>query len=148
MQHIYDDMEFRSPFFLTYLTNSLLIIYLPLWQLWVLCGAVGKAANCAMPGSKEGEPSIEMDDIVNELHEDVFSIDLSRDGSYGQIPDYSTHSNTSTERTESDQGEKAPYTHWDVIQVAMVIAPLYVLSNGLYNYSLIMTSVSSSTIIR
>ena len=41
-----------------------------------------------------------------------------------------------------------PYTHLDVIQVALVIAPLYVLSNGLYNYSLFMTSVSSSTIIR
>jgi hypothetical protein len=36
----------------------------------------------------------------------------------------------------------------DVVRVALVIAPLYVLSNGLYNYSLFMTSVSSSTIIR
>jgi hypothetical protein len=35
-----------------------------------------------------------------------------------------------------------------VIKVALLIAPLYVLSNGCYNYSIFMTSISSSTIIR
>lgn len=142
MQHIYDDMEFRSPFFLTYLTNSLLIIYLPLWQLWIICGAVAKKAI-----SKSADtplPTPDMDDILNDLHDDAFSNDISNDAAYNQIPNYSSHAITPPPK----EAESQSYTHWDVIQVAMVIAPLYVLSNGLYNYSLIMTSVSSSTIIR
>lgn len=88
-----------------------------------------------------------MDDILNELHDDAFSDDLTSDGmngSYNPIPNYSSHAN----EPRPVEVESKPYTHLDVIHVAMVIAPLYVLSNGLYNYSLIMTSVSSSTIIR
>ena len=39
------------------------------------------------------------------------------------------------------------YTHMDVIKVALIISPVWFLSNCLYNYSLLLTSVSSSTII-
>ena len=140
MQHIYQDMQFRSPFFLTYLTNSLLVMYLPLWQVWLLCGAVGKSTasnNTSLTVLNDGS---EEDDTINELHDDNLFDDEVRDGSYNQIP---TYSNSIPAAPKAE-----PYTHLDVIQVALVIAPLYVLSNGLYNYSLFMTSVSSSTIIR
>lgn len=40
------------------------------------------------------------------------------------------------------------YTHQDIIKIAFVMSPLWFLANCLYNYSLFMTSVGSSTIIR
>ena len=141
MQHIYQDMEFRSPFFLTYLTNSLLVMYLPLWQLWLLCGTIEKNKSKSGNSSTAAVNAIDDDDTLNSLHDGaVFSSAIS-DSNYNQIPTYANNSIPAEPKAE-------PYTHLDVIQVALVIAPLYVLSNGLYNYSLFMTSVSSSTIIR
>ena len=39
-------------------------------------------------------------------------------------------------------------THYDIVYACLYLAPLWFLSNILYNYSLLMTSISSSTIIR
>jgi hypothetical protein len=159
MQHIYDDMEFRSPFFLTFLTNSLLMIYLPLWQVWLLAGAVTKRsskAGCIPVSGSEGTLSTD-DSIINELCDDAFSEQVSSKDQYNPLPSFSSSHGVSNPRTKpllpEEEEDIVPeqgmdYTHLDVIKVAIVIAPLYVLSNGLYNYSLFMTSVSSSTIIR
>ena len=38
--------------------------------------------------------------------------------------------------------------HIKILKIAAIICPMWFLSNLLYNYSLLMTSVSSSTIIR
>ena len=40
------------------------------------------------------------------------------------------------------------YTHREIISIAMTMSPLWFLANCLYNYSLLKTSVGSSTIIR
>jgi hypothetical protein len=156
MQHIYDDMEFRSPFFLTFLTNSLLMIYLPLWQVWLLAGAVSKRsrnAGCLPVSGSDGTLSTD-DSIINELCDDAFSEQGSGKAEYNPLPTFASSHGSSNPRTkpllpeETEPELGMDYTHLDVIKVAIVIAPLYVLSNGLYNYSLFMTSVSSSTIIR
>ena len=149
MQHIYDDMNFRSPFFLTFLTNSLLMIYLPLWQVWILLGAVSKKANCTDctdSGTKKTSNN-EFGDIINDMHENDYTEQVSSKDPYNLVPQYNSNENIHPS-TPQDNENIVPYTHLDVIKVALVIAPLYVLSNGLYNYSLFMTSVSSSTIIR
>lgn len=39
-EYIYIDLEFKSPFLLTYFSSSFFVIYLPLWHLWVLLGWV------------------------------------------------------------------------------------------------------------
>lgn len=39
-------------------------------------------------------------------------------------------------------------TTWEVVKIGALIAPVWFGANCLYNYSLLMTSVSSSTIIR
>jgi hypothetical protein len=39
-EYIYSDLEFKSPFLLTYFSSSFFVLYLPLWQLWVLLGWV------------------------------------------------------------------------------------------------------------
>jgi hypothetical protein len=133
-------MDFKSPFLLTYLANSLLVLYLPLWQLWIACGIVKKEAShsidCGISSISAGSNQSDSELIVNQLHEDAFSDAVSIDENF----------------IESDLdpivAQRPQFTHWDIIKIAAVICPLWFLSNCLYNYSLLMTSVSSSTIIR
>lgn len=40
------------------------------------------------------------------------------------------------------------YSHRDVVKIALLVAPLWFGANFMYNYSLLLTSVGSSTIIR
>lgn len=133
-------MDMKSPFFLTYMANSLLVIYLPLWQLWICCGLVKpemkSGADCGISSIDSGSNCSDNEIIVNQLHEDAFSDTLSIDESF----------------IENDLNPIVPprktYTHWDVLKIAAVICPFWFMSNCLYNYSLFLTSVSSSTIIR
>lgn len=48
---------------------------------------------------------------------------------------------------ESNTNENGAYTHFDAFEVAMKLAPVWFLANLLYNYSLLLTSITSSTII-
>jgi len=137
IQHIYQDMDMKSPFFLTYMANSLLVIYLPLWQLWICCGLVKTDAKTGAMSSTDGESNpADTKIIVNRLHDDAFSDVVSIDESFIE-----NDLNPVVAPTKS-------YTHWDVLKIAAIICPFWFLSNCLYNYSLFLTSVSSSTIIR
>mmetsp|Transcript_10847 Transcript_10847/g.24034 ORF Transcript_10847/g.24034 Transcript_10847/m.24034 type:complete len:377 (-) Transcript_10847:307-1437(-) len=129
IQHIYNDLDFRSPFLLTYLSNSLLVIYLPLWQVWIGLGLVK-------------EPHTDAEEVGNALTEDIFSDQVSVEDS----PD-SPDSPCSPGSPEGSVAPKQKYTHYDVLKVAAIVCPLWFMANCLYNYSLLMTSVSSSTII-
>jgi hypothetical protein len=138
IQHIYQDMDFRSPFLLTYLANSLLVLYLPLWQLWIVCGLVKPATTGGGISSISGTSSRSNSElIVNQLHEDAFSDDASIDDNF-----------MAADLEPVVPRAREQFTHWDILRIAAVICPLWFLSNCMYNYSLLMTSVSSSTIIR
>jgi hypothetical protein len=52
------------------------------------------------------------------------------------------------EAPSTDRSVEERYTHSDVIRIAAVMSPLWFGANCLYNYSLLQTSVGSSTIIR
>ena len=52
------------------------------------------------------------------------------------------------EATMRIRGIEDRYTHSDIIRIAAVMSPLWFGANCLYNYSLLQTSVGSSTIIR
>lgn len=117
MQHVYNGMDFRSPFFMTFLTNSLLTIYLPTWYLWVLVG-------------QRKRPTV--DPFVNGA--DIELAPISKTDNHGYM----------------DSSGKLPSScaEISVLRIALYLAPIYFLSNGFYNYSILMTSISSSTIIR
>lgn len=55
---------------------------------------------------------------------------------------------SATAPVEGNQPIEDKYTHRDIIRIALVMSPLWFLANCLYNYSLLATSVGSSTIIR
>jgi hypothetical protein len=128
MQHVYENMDFRSPLFLTFLTNSMLLVYLPLWKLSTLCpdGKEGVSSNSSADGCRKDPEAV-------TLLDDTCSDRSHSEDSYAGV--------TPVE-------ELTPTTTLSVLRIAMILAPIYVLSNGLYNYSIYMTSISSSTIIR
>jgi hypothetical protein len=127
----------------TFLANSLLILYLPLWQIWLLTGVV-KPDDHIIHFEKltmmEYETSSPINDISNNKITFVGLVDQET-----QTKSKTTNSST---KMEESAPNKVQYTHYDVIKVALMIAPVWLASNCLYNYSLLLTSVSSSTIIR
>lgn len=147
-QYIFTDLKFHSPFMMTYIANSLFLVYLPLWQLWVWLGIVKKDRNPTFgslsvlslrkpfsPAALVAEPASSINS--NPIHESS-SNDSSSSSSSG--------SEARGVNGEENQ-QRAPYTHMHALRAALIITPLYFLANCLYNYSLYMTSVSSSTII-
>eukprot|EP01039_Chlorochromonas_danica_P010968 gene10968-12195_t len=156
IQYIYEDLDFRSPFFLTYLATTLLSAHLPAYY-----GHRWYRENCnKKKGRGEGEG--DDDDVVggDEKGRDERSLlsDVSNHNS--------THSHTSIgnplhqpsidfpaieENTSSiptaSTTSSVRMTTWEVVKIGALIAPVWFGANCLYNYSLLMTSVSSSTII-
>lgn len=122
VQYIYEDLDFESPFLVTYICNSLFLVYLPLWQIWVSLGWIKNPPKMFIKS---------------------------------ESPDYSLASSLSDDSDSSDNANEdiypvsndATYSHYDVMKIAMIISPIWFVANCLYNYSLLMTSVSSSTII-
>ncbi len=123
IQYIYQDLDFQSPFLVTYLANSLLVFYLPLYQLWIHCGVV-KAPNESIISSDSLPLSIKTDTDLEKMNENE------------------------DRRVLRPTDDTQQYSHIEVIKIAMLISPVWFLANCLYNYSLLMTSNSSSTIIR
>lgn len=130
-------MDFKSPFLLTYLANSLLALYLPLWQLWILCGLVKTEGSGSISSISGNSSRSDSELIVNQLHEDAFSDAESVDNDIMEV-----------DLNPVVPKPRPQFTHWDIAKIAAVICPFWFLSNCMYNYSLLMTSVSSSTIIR
>lgn len=173
IQYIYQDLEFRSPFLLTYIANSLLALYLPLWQLWVLLGIVPRsrlypeqaADKAVTTDSKEPahtisgvsgtEPTRNATNINegdrNEHSEEVRRIDgtlekclLDQSSTPLAEPN---HEKSIGRQKQRQQQQQQQITHYDILKMGAIVCPFWFLSNVLYNYSLYMTSVSSSTII-
>lgn len=115
IQFIYDDLSFDSPFLLTYLATSLLVLHLPYWYL------------------KQWWRTRMAEDTGESAH--------------GLVNNPLTTSTQSTFKQEPIP--LPPRTEQrDALAVAMIIAPLWFGANCMYNYSLLWTTVSSSTIIR
>lgn len=145
IQFVYDNLSFRSPFLVTYICNGLFVIYLPLWQIFCYFGVIknppklSRGRNIHSLLTDEDGPCnqsfIESNQCKNVII-DQTDLDTSTSSSSSPIE----ISNTSSSHYE--------YTHEDVFRIALCISPIWFFTNLLYNYSLFMTSISSSTIIR
>lgn len=129
IQYIYNNLDFRSPFFVTYVANSMLVCYLPLWQLWIFLGIVDD--NNIEPTNVDRKST----DIAIDNESPASMMEENDDMDDGLV-------------IEPTVSTRKSYTHWDVIKIAVFVAPIWFGANCLYNYSLFLTSVSSSTVIR
>lgn len=128
IQYIYENLNFQSPFLVTYLTNSLLTVYLPLWQLWLYLRLVKQTTTA----SSDDETASE---LSNSSKTGELFLSEMTNGDDCTLPGH-------------QKNKEVAYTYMDVLYIALKIAPAWFIANCLYNYSLLLTSVSSSTIIR
>jgi solute carrier family 35 protein F5 len=138
IQYIYEDLDFKSPFFLTYMATSLLSFHLPAYffQKWLLVKYeewVAAREEAAMlhgggPASEVGYSSV-------SSNEDALMINVF------------SPSEEHPSRAVFGFSSFLPKEHHKIIKAALIISPLWFGANCFYNYSLLLTSVSSSTII-
>lgn len=202
IQYIYDDLDFNSPFMVTYLATTLLGLYIPLWQLWILLGFITNPPLLFNRGSNgvstsnndmnDDEKDLKyVENILQSSYQTSSSADVENSGHGGIKSNSTSSSEDSAHSVKSDDalspskhgnhgGEvevvvsavprrvdlsnessaskrehiegaegiaRTNYTHLEALKAAMYVAPMWFLANCLYNYSLYMTSVSSSTII-
>lgn len=126
IQYIYEDLDFKSPFFLTYLAVTLLSAHIPFYYTsrWIKGKCAGSDADGSglLDGETEAETTQRASSTQHSLHEFPYK--------------------------RSVDGHAPTLQSWNLVKIASIISPVWFLSNCLYNYSLLMTSVSSSTIIR
>ena len=121
IQFIYEDLDFQSPFFVTYIATSLLSLHIPAWYV------TRYVKNYLYPNTNQQMP------------EDLRALMSTTSSFQNLIP---------MSMGESNIPDYVSPQHWEMIKIAMVISPLWFGANCFYNYSLLMTTVSSSTIIR
>lgn len=121
VQYLYTDQKFDSPFLLTYIGTSLLVLLLPSRLLWE------QRHNC---GGEE-----EIDIIPWRTHD-----------TYQHVP--STSESVSLEHVQIDSpSSRQIWSHEQHAKVALWIAPVWFVANYAYDASLAYTSITSSTVL-
>ena len=211
LQYVFEDMDFKSPFLVTYVENSCFVLYLPLFYLYRSLGFVKtvpfRQTDTITRSMQRLIRINERDACMNVLREEDIDNDDLHDLSSTSVPTTITESSSSTSlslpeeidtenekesdnfhinvidvhsssplnrRTahgtsslkdmatndiDDDSGfasdssdsssvdEFKSISHEQIFRIAIIICPIWFLANCLYNYSLLMTTVSSSTII-
>lgn len=127
VQFIYCDMNFDSPFFLTFMSTSLFIVYLPIY--------FGREAYLSR--GKGSETS-------TILYQDVNSFDNNEDNNNDDDMLSIAAGDSSSSPIDLPPMRLTRAEHF---KIACYLAPLWFTANFLYNISLSMTSVTSSTIM-
>jgi solute carrier family 35 protein F5 len=148
IQYIYSDLSFNSPFLLTYLATSLLSLHLPYFhgKEWIKRQYnSGSITFSKRTGSQYGR--IEDSRSLIGVSSAEFCLTEEKngeDGSNVNISDGDQYRNKYDDLTSTVEEYASDY---EVLKPALIIAPIWFLANCLYNYSLLMTTVSSSTVI-
>lgn len=165
-QYIYSDLGFQSPFVVTYVSTSLFFLYLPFWKInrqlygikghpWEKNGIWFKLMHWCWPSYQDtciADGQVESDAEVSLLMGDHMS-----------VPVYfhnSKYENNDTINSCGDtEGQNEPpvpssslvrhnrMSHDEIIRISLVLAAVWFISNLMYSYSLLWTTIASSTII-
>ena len=118
---------------LTYVANSLFIVYLPLW------GALRRAGWVPSPPRHDSTSR-------RSCLEQVLRGTEFQPGCCGGQPPLAEVGEGGDEADDVKQPD-SPVPHSVLAHTALVMAPLWIAANGSYNYSLSYTTVASSTIL-
>ena len=171
-QFIYVNSDFQSPVLLTYISSSLFSLYLVLWQVLLKTGYAKDRRKGVINEKREvfynplahSEGSINLDADSNDSSSDLI------ESPYSEFNDnnYNNNSNNDNNNTNDDDNklEQASYhfqysqlvkrfflpipdnyTHQQIVFAALILFPIWFVSNCFYDYSLLLTSITSSTII-
>ena len=122
VQHIYHEMNFEGPFFLTYIGSCLFTIYLPIYAVGAWCFGTNKK-------TLDGEDREVEFTLLSDFDDDSF--DEDEDPLDCEAPDFGDSDNS----LEGPMVCK-PYTVWETFKVSLLVCPLWFMANYTYNCSL------------
>ena len=145
-QYIYEDLDFKSPFLVTYISTSLFALYLPIWKIMKDYGMTkdhswNKQAKLpdTHPGTSDNhQNSIEAVDELNSA---------AMDEEYNPLIRNPSLNDSLVMQKQDTYNIDTELCHVDIIKLSTVLAIVWFVSNALYSYSLLWTSITSSTII-
>jgi len=141
VQYVYCNLDFRAPFFLTSLCNSLFIVYIPIYLIFGprIPWKNGSRGIICDDGNGTSLGSMETANSKSSKHDDNYeALSSLEPSSLIEETDDPTHA--------IDRHTKFRCGHYETILVALTISPFWFLSNYFYNLSLSWTSVTSSTV--
>lgn len=137
-QYIYKDLDFKSPFVVTYVSTSLFVVYLPVWKIARHYLYI-KRGHPLYPVKKEY--SLITDEINDPLIKSENNVEWNRNENGSDII------NSEDYEQGVASAKSTMYSHQEIFRISCVLAFLWFTSNLLYSYSLLWTSIASSTII-
>jgi len=165
-QYIYVNEKFQSPILLTYISSSLFSIYLVLWQILLKLGFVKDNRNLLVQRRNDNNNDKKDLSLYNPLVYDETTADNLHDNSINTDNNSNNSSNDYEDNIHLDNINKSNdkfnifyqikkllkpipenYTNEQILYAGLLLFPLWFISNCLYDYSLLLTSITSSTII-
>jgi len=170
VQFLYQNLNFNSPFLLTYIGSSLFVIFIPsrlIWERWIRSQRIhyyesvpdadenASIQQVIIPwqNSASIHRSISDDQEVDETDHSLESPSIQFPSDRTETSDNITRSSKidvfqicSTTYQEENRRRNI-LSHVDHIKIASKIAPIWFLSNYFYNLSLAYTSITSSTVL-
>ena len=118
VQHIFNDMNFKGPFFLTYIGSCLFTIYLPVYVVRSWCSSIYSSKTSHAAGDGDVEFTLLSDFDDENLDDDEF---LSEIASPKEV-----------------SVKKAPsqYSVWETFKISLLVCPLWFAAQYTYNASL------------
>ncbi|XP_047982094.1 solute carrier family 35 member F5-like isoform X1 [Salvia hispanica] len=139
-----------SPFLVTYICNSLFVVYIPLVEIGRYLedryGSIffwlNRKNDASLQDSKLSEEAILLhtNEISNELNQGVVALAQQEAADHGEVV---------VVRDEPDLGldGKGRWTRWRVAKVSILICPIWFMAQLTFNLSLKYTTVTSNTIL-
>ena len=172
-QFIYVNEKFQSPILLTYISSSMFSMYLILWQILIRLGYAKDIRSNDNNNDDNNDNKKDLtlynplvhDDSIDSTDSTTNFIDSQKE--FNNDNDNDTINDTINDSIndniiisrQSNQYEYRSimkrilqpipnnYTHIDILYTGLLLFPLWFISNCFYNYSLLLTSITSSTII-
>ena len=125
LQYIFSDLNFRSPFLITYIENSLFCLYLPLFYFWRVFGFVDRIPYSNSDISKSSKQHLVKTNnqtlpANNEENAQTYKNSIANDDDDG---DGSISSSNSSESDSSKYYNE--FTHEKIFFVALLICPIW-----------------------
>lgn len=141
-----------SPFLLSYICNSLFLVYIPIVEIARCCeGLIGNVIKKQQSGDPENVSLLQenvsnrdQDDIIRHYEDDIAFVSGSRDQGAERI---SPVLGDAFAKRESQSDPKGRWTRLQVAKVSLLICPFWFLAQLTFNLSLKYTSVTSNTIL-
>jgi hypothetical protein len=125
LQYIFSDLDFRSPFLITYIENSLFCLYLPLFYFWRVFGFVDRIPYSNSDISKSSKQHLVK---ANSQNLNANNEENAQTNKNSTVTDDDDSDGSISSSNSSESGSSKYYnefTHEKIFLVALLICPIW-----------------------